>query len=190
MPYLHLPVQSGSDAILRTMNRRHTADDYLRIVDRIRAARPDIAMSGDFIVGFPGETDADFAATMALIERVGYASAFSFKYSARPGTPAAERSDQIAEDVKSERLMQLQAVLRGQQAAFNRSRVGMTMEVLVERSGRHPGQVLGRSPWLQSVDLEGPAVLIGTIARVTIEAARQNSLAGRLVAAPAAEVAA
>jgi tRNA-2-methylthio-N6-dimethylallyladenosine synthase len=190
MPYLHLPVQSGSDAILRTMNRRHTADDYLRIVDRIRAARPDIAMSGDFIVGFPGETDADFAATMALIERVGYASAFSFKYSARPGTPAAERSDQIAEDVKSERLMQLQAVLRGQQAAFNRSRVGMTMEVLVERRGRHPGQVLGRSPWLQSVDLEGPAVLIGTIARVAIEAARQNSLAGRLVAAPAAEVAA
>jgi tRNA-2-methylthio-N6-dimethylallyladenosine synthase len=190
MPYLHLPVQSGSDTILKAMNRRHTSDDYLRLIDRIRATRPDIAMSGDFIVGFPGETAADFAATMTLIERVGYASAFSFKYSARPGTPAAERSDQIPEDVKSERLMQLQALLREQQAAFNRSRVGMTMEVLVERTGRHQGQVLGRSPWLQAVDLDGPEGLIGTIVRVSIDAARQNSLAGRLVAAPAVEVAA
>jgi tRNA-2-methylthio-N6-dimethylallyladenosine synthase len=190
MPYLHLPVQSGSDTILKAMNRRHTSDDYLRLIDRIRATRPDIAMSGDFIVGFPGETAADFAATMTLIERVGYASAFSFKYSARPGTPAAERSDQIPEDVKSERLMQLQALLREQQAAFNRSRVGMTMEVLIERTGRHQGQVLGRSPWLQAVDLDGPAGLIGTIVRVSIDAARQNSLAGRLVAAPAVEVAA
>jgi tRNA-2-methylthio-N6-dimethylallyladenosine synthase len=180
MPYLHLPVQSGSDAILKAMNRRHTSEHYLRLVDRIRAARPDIAMSGDFIVGFPGETDADFAATMALVERVGYASAFSFKYSARPGTPAAEREDQVPEEVKSDRLAQLQALLRAQQAEFNRSQVGMTMEVLVERPGRHPGQVVGRSPWLQAVDFEAPVALIGRIARVTIAAARQNSLAGRL----------
>jgi tRNA-2-methylthio-N6-dimethylallyladenosine synthase len=190
MPYLHLPVQSGSDAILKAMNRRHTANEYLRLIDRIRATRPDIALSGDFIVGFPGETDEDFAATMTLIERVGYASAFSFKYSARPGTPAAEHGDQIREEVKSERLMQLQELIREQQAAFNRSRVGMTMEVLVERNGRYPGQVLGRSPWLQAVDFEGPAALIGTIARVAIDAARQNSLAGRLVATAPAEVAA
>jgi tRNA-2-methylthio-N6-dimethylallyladenosine synthase len=190
MPYLHLPVQSGSDAVLKAMNRRHTSGDYLRLIERIRAARADIAMSCDFIVGFPGETDEDFAATMTLIERVGFASAFSFKYSARPGTPAAEREDQIPEEVKSERLAQLQALIRDQQAAFNRSRVGMTMGVLVERHGRHPGQVVGRSPWLQAVDLEGSEELIGTIACVTIEAARQNSLAGRLVAAPAVEIAA
>jgi tRNA-2-methylthio-N6-dimethylallyladenosine synthase len=190
MPYLHLPVQSGSDAILKAMNRRHTADDYLRLVDRIRVVRSDIAMSGDFIVGFPGETDEDFTATMRLIERVEYASAFSFKYSARPGTPAAER-DQISEEVKSERLAALQALIRAQQAAFNCSRVGMTMDVLIERSGRHPGQVLGRSPWLQSVDLDGPPALIGAIARVAIDAARQNSLAGHLIAArQASEVAA
>jgi tRNA-2-methylthio-N6-dimethylallyladenosine synthase len=190
MPYLHLPVQSGSDAILKAMNRRHTADEYLRIIDRIRAARPDIAMSGDFIVGFPGETDEDFEATMKLIAQVGYASAFSFKYSARTGTPAAEHDDQISEDVKSERLAVLQEAIRDQQSAFNRSRIGMTMDVLIERKGRHAGQVLGRSPWLQSVDLDGPSSLIGSIVRVAIDAARQNSLAGRLVPIPAAEVAA
>jgi tRNA-2-methylthio-N6-dimethylallyladenosine synthase len=190
MPYLHLPVQSGSDAILKAMNRRHTADEYLRIIDRIRAARPDIAMSGDFIVGFPGETGEDFGATMKLIAQVGYASAFSFKYSARTGTPAAEHDDQISEDVKSERLAVLQEAIRDQQSAFNRSRIGMTMDVLIERKGRHAGQVLGRSPWLQSVDLDGPSSLIGSIVRVAIDAARQNSLAGRLVPIPAAEVAA
>ena len=180
MPYLHLPAQAGSDRILKSMNRRHTSDDYLRLVDRIRAARPDIALSSDFIVGFPGEAEADFEETMALAERVGFASAFSFKYSPRPGTPAAERADQVPEEEKDERLQRLQGLLREQQAAFNRSRTGMTMAVLFERAGRYPGQILGRSPWLQAVDVEGPSRLIGTIARVEIAAARQNSLVGRL----------
>jgi tRNA-2-methylthio-N6-dimethylallyladenosine synthase len=181
MPYLHLPVQSGSDRMLRAMNRKHTADEYRRLVARIRAARPDIAMSSDFIVGFPGETDADFEATMALIEAVGFASAFTFKYSPRPGTPAAEREDQVPEEVKDARLQKMQETIRRQQAAFNASKAGTEMDVLFERAGRHPGQILGRSPWLQSVDLEGPLSLIGGIARVRIAAGRQNSLSGRLV---------
>ena len=185
MPYLHLPVQSGSDRILKAMNRKHTADEYLRLIARIRAARPDIAMSSDFIVGFPGETDADFTATMALIDAVGFASAFTFKYSARPGTPAAEREDQIPEDVKDARLQAMQDIIRRQQAAFNASKAGTEIDVLFERAGRHPGQILGRSPWLQSVDVEGPASVIGSIARVRIEAGRQNSLSGRLISGAA-----
>jgi tRNA-2-methylthio-N6-dimethylallyladenosine synthase len=183
MPYLHLPVQAGSDRILAAMNRRHRAADYLRLVDRIRTARPDIALSGDFIVGFPGETEADFAATLSLVETVGYASAFSFKYSPRPGTPAAEREEQVPEPVKAERLQRLQALIAAQQARFNRSRLGMRMEVLFERAGRRPGQLAGRSPWLQAVHAEAPAEMIGTLAPVTVEAIGPNSLVARLAAA-------
>ena len=158
MPYLHLPIQSGSDRILKAMNRRHRAADYLRIVDRLRAARPDIALSGDFIVGFPGESDADFAATLALVRRVRYAQAYSFKYSPRPGTPAAA-ADQVPEAVKAERLAALQALLKEQQAAFNAASIGRTVPVLLERPGRKPGQLVGRSPHMQAVhvDLGGNA---------------------------------
>jgi tRNA-2-methylthio-N6-dimethylallyladenosine synthase len=168
MPYLHLPVQSGSDRILKAMNRRHTADDYLRLIGRIRAANPDIAMSGDFIVGFPGESDEDFAATMRLVREVGYAQAFSFKYSPRPGTPGAEMPFHVAEQVKDERLQQLQALLGDQQAAFLASRVGGVMDVLIEKPGRQPGQIVGRSPWLQPVILDETAGKIGDIVRVRI----------------------
>ena len=159
MPYLHLPIQSGSDRILKAMNRRHRAADYLRIVDRLRAARPDIALSGDFIVGFPGESDADFAATLSLVRQVRYAQAYSFKYSPRPGTPAAAAEDQVPEAVKAERLAALQALLKEQQAAFNAASVGRTMPVLLERPGRKPGQGVGRSPHMQAVhvDLSGDA---------------------------------
>jgi len=181
MPYLHLPVQSGSDRILKAMNRRHKAADYLALVERIRAARPDIALSGDFIVGFPGETDADFEATMRLIEAVGYAAAFSFKYSPRPGTPAAEHDDQVPEKVKTERLAALQALVAQQQDAFNRSKIGATMDVLFEKAGRHPGQLAGKSPWLQAVQVDAPEAMIGTIQRVVIEKPGANSLYGRLV---------
>ncbi|MFQ5347969.1 MAG: tRNA (N6-isopentenyl adenosine(37)-C2)-methylthiotransferase MiaB [Rhodothalassiaceae bacterium] len=153
MPYLHLPVQSGSDRILAAMNRRHRAADYLRIIDRLRAARPDIAISGDFIVGFPGEGDADFRATLDLVRTVGYAQAYSFKYSPRPGTPAAA-AEQVAEEVKAERLAELQALLAGQQAAFNAQSVGRTVSVLIERPGRHPGQGVGRSPYMQAVHVD------------------------------------
>ncbi len=189
MPYLHLPVQSGSDRVLKAMNRRHTVVEYLRLIDRVRGARANIALSSDFIVGFPSETDADFEATMALIETVRFASAFSFKYSPRPGTPAAEREDQVPEDVKDMRLQAMQGLLRRQQADFNLSKAGTTMDVLFERAGRYPGQIIGRSPWLQSVDVEAPASLIGSIVRVQIEAARQNSLAGRLLGGESASVA-
>ena len=183
MPYLHLPVQTGSDAILRAMNRRHTAAEYEEAIGRVRAARPDIAISGDFIVGFPGESDADFDATMALIERVGYASAFSFKYSRRPGTPASELGRQVAEEVKTRRLAALQALLEDQQRAFNTAQIGRRLPVLFERPGRAPGQIHGRSPYLQSVHVDAPAALLGEIAEVEITAATRNSLAGRLVAA-------
>ncbi|WP_421725460.1 tRNA (N6-isopentenyl adenosine(37)-C2)-methylthiotransferase MiaB [Bauldia sp.] len=179
MPYLHLPVQAGSDRVLAAMNRRHTRADYLRLIDKIKAARPDIAMAGDFIVGFPGETDADFADTLSIVDDVGYASAFSFKYSPRPGTPAAERS-QVPEAVKSERLAALQARLNAAQADFNASRVGMVAEVLFEKDGRHPGQIVGRSPWLSPVQVSAPAALIGSIARVTITDVGANSLYGVL----------
>ncbi|MGE5564548.1 MAG: tRNA (N6-isopentenyl adenosine(37)-C2)-methylthiotransferase MiaB [Parcubacteria group bacterium] len=178
MPYLHLPVQAGSDRILRAMNRGHTAEHYLRLIERIRAARPDIAISGDFIVGFPGEKDADFEATMTLVREVGYASAFSFKYSRRPGTPASAMPLQVAEEVKEERLARLQALLVEQQQAFNEGLVGRTVDVLFEKPGRHAGQVVGRSPYLQSVHIEAPQSLIGQIAPVRIDAAGRNSLAG------------
>ena len=180
MPYLHLPVQAGSDRVLKAMNRRHTAADYLHLVEKIRAARPDIALSGDFIVGFPGETDEDFAATLDLVERVGYAQAYSFKYSARPGTPAADAATQVPEPVKAERLARLQDRLNAQQARFNRSCRGRTLDVLVERAGRKPGQLTGRSPYLQAVNFDGPADLIGRIVAVEIIEAGPNSLIGRL----------
>ncbi|WP_165498254.1 tRNA (N6-isopentenyl adenosine(37)-C2)-methylthiotransferase MiaB [Siculibacillus lacustris] len=185
MPYLHLPVQSGSDRILAAMNRRHRRDDYLRLVERIRAARPDIALSGDFIVGFPGETEADFAATLELIEAVGYGSAFSFKYSPRPGTPAAAEADQIAESVKVERLARLQALIDRQTRDFNLSRLGMTMDVLLEKPGRRPGQLAGRSPWLQAVHLDAPVDLLGTIVPVRIDAVMTYSLSAVRLDAPA-----
>ncbi|MEM8799399.1 MAG: tRNA (N6-isopentenyl adenosine(37)-C2)-methylthiotransferase MiaB [Pseudomonadota bacterium] len=154
MPYLHLPVQSGSDRILKAMNRRHTADDYLRVIDQLRDGRPDLALSGDFIVGFPGESDADFEATMRLVERVGYAQAYSFKYSQRPGTPAADLDAQVEDSVKAERLTALQALLTDQQVAFNHASVGSTMQVLLERKGKKSGQLVGRSPFMQAVHVE------------------------------------
>lgn len=180
MPYLHLPVQSGADRILAAMNRKHTADEYRAIIARLRAARPDIALSSDFIVGHPGETDADFQATMQLIRDVGFASAFSFKYSPRPGTPAAGAALQVPEAVKDARLQELQALLREQQAAFNADCVGRIVPVLFTGHGRHPGQIVGRSPWLQPVHVIGPETLIGTEARVKLSTAHTNSLSGTL----------
>ncbi len=180
MPFLHLPVQSGSDAMLEAMNRRHTADGYLRLIDRLRAARPDLALSSDFIAGHPGETDADHAATLALIRRVGFAQAFSFKYSPRPGTPAAGAPRQVPEAVKDARLQEIQAQLRADQAAFNARTQGRRVSVLFTGPGRHPGQMSGRTPWLQPVHVDGPASLAGTEARVTIAAAHPNSLTGVL----------
>ena len=176
MPYLHLPVQSGSDRILKAMNRRHTAEEYLRLIDRIRTARPDIAMSGDFIVGFPGESDADFDDTLRIIEAVGYAQAFSFKYSTRPGTPGADLPDQVAEEVKSERLERLQALLLKQQAEFAKSCVGKVIDLLLEKPGRNEGQVIGRSPWLQSVNVDAKTSQIGDIIPVRIIGTGPNSL--------------
>ena len=181
MPFLHLPVQAGSDRVLKAMNRRHRAAEYLRVVERIRAARPDMALSGDFIVGFPGETEADFAATLELVEAVGYAQAFSFAYSPRPGTPAAERP-QVADEVKAERLQRLQALLARQQAAHLAGLVGRVLPVLVEKPGRLPGQVAGRSPYLNAVHLEGEPGVIGAVLPVRITAAGPNSLAGELAA--------
>jgi len=180
MPYLHLPVQSGSDRMLAAMNRRHTAAEFYRIVERLRDARPDIALSSDFIVGHPGETDADFDATMKLVADIGFAMAYSFKYSARPGTPAAGAPLQVAEDVKDARLQTLQGVLRAQQQDFNHSCVGLDVPVLITGPGRHPGQMAGRSPWLQPVHLTGPASLAGQIVHARIDAAHPNSLSGVL----------
>jgi tRNA-2-methylthio-N6-dimethylallyladenosine synthase len=181
MPFLHLPVQSGSDRILAAMNRKHTADDYLRLIDRLRAARPDLALSSDFIVGHPGETEPDFEATMALIRAVDFAQAFSFKYSPRPGTPAAGAPAQVPEDEKDRRLYALQALLREQQARFNAGCVGLTLNVLLTGPGRHPGQVVGRAPFLQPVHLTGPATLIGQAIPVQIVAAHTNSLSATLL---------
>jgi tRNA-2-methylthio-N6-dimethylallyladenosine synthase len=178
MPYLHLPVQAGSDRVLKAMNRRHTAESYLRLVERIRAARPDLAFSGDFIVGFPGETEEDFQATLDLVENVGYAQAYSFKYSPRPGTPAASRP-QVGDAEKADRLARLQALLARQQAASHAAAVGRVLPVLVEKPGRMPGQMAGRSPYLQAVHFPAAADLIGRIVPVRIEAAGANSLAGR-----------
>jgi tRNA-2-methylthio-N6-dimethylallyladenosine synthase len=185
MPFLHLPVQSGSDRVLRAMNRSHTSDSYLRILEQVRAVRPDIALSGDFIVGFPGETDAEFAETLRLVDTVGYAQCFSFKYSPRPGTPAATMDGQIAPEVMDERLQRLQAALNRDQLAFNRASVGKTCEVLVERRGKRPGQWLGKSPWLQSVHFTGEAA-IGDLVRVELLEAGPNSISGQPVAMVAA----
>ena len=158
MPYLHLPVQSGSNRILKAMNRSHTVESYLATLDKMRAARPDIALSGDFIVGFPGETEEDFTGTLNLVDEVGYASAYSFKYSPRPGTPAAVMEDRIAPEIMDDRLQRLQARINNHQAAFNAASVGKETEVLIERRGRYPGQMIGRSPWLQSVHVDTDAV--------------------------------
>ena len=182
MPYLHLPVQAGSDRVLKAMNRAHTADSYLRLVERIRAARPDMAMSGDFIVGFPGETEREFEATLELVEAVGYASAFAFKYSVRPGTPAGAMPGQIPEPVKEERLARLLALLSAQQEAFNAAVVGRTLPVLIERPGRRAGQVVGRTPYLQPIHAEGPESLIGEIAPMQVTGATRGSLSGDLQA--------
>jgi tRNA-2-methylthio-N6-dimethylallyladenosine synthase len=175
MPFLHLPVQSGSDRVLKAMNRSHTAGSYLRLLDRFRAARSDIALSGDFIVGFPGETEAEFEETLRLIDAVGYAQAFSFKYSPRPGTPAAAMDGQIAPEVMDERLQRLQAALNRDQLAFNQASTGKRCQVLVERRGKHPGQWLGKSPWLQSVHFEGETA-IGNLVEVELTEAGPNSM--------------
>ncbi|XDZ68716.1 tRNA (N6-isopentenyl adenosine(37)-C2)-methylthiotransferase MiaB [Alphaproteobacteria bacterium LSUCC0226] len=181
MPYLHLPIQSGSNHILQEMNRRHTSDVYLAVIDKLRNVRPDIAMSGDFIVGFPGESNADFAETLALVSKVGYASAYSFKYSPRPGTPAANANVQVEEAVKSERLESLQQLLNAQQFAFNKSTEGRVVDVLVERAGGRDGQMAGRSPYMQAVNFIGTADQIGQIVPCRLSAARQNSMTGEIV---------
>jgi tRNA-2-methylthio-N6-dimethylallyladenosine synthase len=173
-------VQSGSDRVLAAMNRGHAAEDYIRLADRLREARPDLALSSDFIAGHPGEAEADHEATLALIRRVGFALAFSFKYSPRPGTPAAGAPLQVKEAEKDRRLQEIQALLRDQQDAFNRSRVGMRCDILFTGAGRHPGQVAGRSPWLQPVHAEGPAALVGQVRTCLVTAAHPNSLAVRL----------
>ncbi len=181
MPYLHLPVQSGSDTILKAMNRSHTTKSYLDILERVRRIRPDIAISGDFIVGFPGETDADFEETLALVREAKYAQAYSFKYSPRPGTPAAVMEAQIAPEVMNERLQRLQALLNEQQFAFNKQTDGRTTDILLERKGKLENQLVGKTPWLQSVHLIAPGLVIGDMIEVQIESAGPNSLAGRPV---------
>jgi tRNA-2-methylthio-N6-dimethylallyladenosine synthase len=185
MPYLHLPVQSGSDRILKAMNRSHTSGSYLRLIDRVRAVRPDIAVSGDFIVGFPGETEEDFLATLRIVEATGYAQAYSFKYSPRPGTPAAAMGEQVEPAVADERLQRLQALLNTQQLAFNQASVGRRTTVLLERAGKRPGQLVGKSPWLQSIHLETSAP-IGELIVVEILSAGPNSLGGAEVVKQAA----
>jgi tRNA-2-methylthio-N6-dimethylallyladenosine synthase len=184
MPFLHLPVQSGSDAVLEAMNRGYSAGGYRRVVDALRRARPDLALSSDFIVGFPGESDLDFAATLRLVRAVGFAQAFSFKYSARPGTPAAGLRKQVAEGVKAERLAALQALLEDQAAAFNAGCVGVTLPVLLERPGRHPGQLVGRTPYLQAAHVQGTGLAVGDLVQVTITDRHPHSLSG--VVAPEA----
>jgi tRNA-2-methylthio-N6-dimethylallyladenosine synthase len=180
MPFLHLPVQAGSDRILAAMNRKHTGDEYRRLIDRIRNARPDIALSSDFIVGFPGETDADFEETIRLVDEICFASSYSFNYSPRPGTPAADLDAQIPRDVMNERLYRLQERIEHHRQAFNRAMVGRTVDVLLERAGRYPGQLAGKSPYLQAVQIESDANQIGDIVRVVIEKTSTNSLFGRL----------
>jgi len=183
MPYLHLPVQSGSDRILKAMNRDHTAEHYIRLIERIRAARPDMAISGDFIVGFPGERESDFEATLSLIRRVGYASAFTFKYSRRPGTPASAMPGQVDETVKEGRLARLNDLLNQQQLAFNQAQIGRVLPVLIEKPGRREGQMSGRSPYLQPVHLEASGALVGQIVSVRIIQAHRGSLTGDLSSA-------
>jgi tRNA-2-methylthio-N6-dimethylallyladenosine synthase len=188
MPWLHLPVQSGSDRVLRLMNRKHGRQKYFDLIDRIRAARPDMAMSGDFIVAFPGETERDFEDTMDLVRRVNYASAFSFMYSPRPGTPAATMAAQVPDAVARERLHALQALLAEQQTAFNQAQAGRVLPVLFERKGRHGAQAIGRSPFLQSVHVDHADHLIGQIVGVEIISGQQNSLTGRLIEETAASL--
>ena len=183
MPYLHLPFQAGSDRILAAMNRKHTAADYRRLIDKVRAARPDIALSTDVIVGFPGETEGEFLQTLRLVEDIGFAQAFSFKYSPRPGTPAAKLEEQLPEEVKSERLQRLQHLLASQTSRFNEGCVGLTIPVLFERLGRHAGQIVGRSPYLQAVHATGARDLLGRIIPVEISGAGPNSLLGVIRAA-------
>jgi tRNA-2-methylthio-N6-dimethylallyladenosine synthase len=178
MPYLHLPVQSGSDAIVKLMNRGHSVADYLKTIEKMKKTRADMAISGDFIVGFPGETDQDFEDTLSIVREVGYASAYSFKYSQRPGTPAAERANQVAEDVKNERLHRLQALLNEQTQSFNKACLGKTMPVLLEKPGRQKGQMIGRSPWLQSVHLDIEDATPGRLVDVEIIAVGTNSISG------------
>jgi tRNA-2-methylthio-N6-dimethylallyladenosine synthase len=180
MPYLHLPVQSGSDRILAAMNRRHTRADYLDVIACARTAQRDMAFSSDFIVGCPGETEEDFEATLSLVDEVGFVGAYTFKYSARPGTPAAEMAEQVPEDVKSERLQRLQRLIERHQADFNARCVGRTFDVLFEKRGRYTGQIVGRSPYLQPVQVMADAALIGTIAPVTVTELSANSLFGTL----------
>jgi tRNA-2-methylthio-N6-dimethylallyladenosine synthase len=181
MPYLHLPVQAGSDTILKAMNRSHSVESYLAILEKVRAARPDIALSGDFIVGFPGESEADFAATIALVEQVGYAQAYSFKYSRRPGTPAATMADQVADDVMDERLQRLQAAINAEQLAFNAATVGRRTRLLLERHGKLEGQLIGKTPWLQSAHVIAPGLAIGDMVDVTLTSAWPNSLSAELL---------
>ncbi|MEM7743441.1 MAG: tRNA (N6-isopentenyl adenosine(37)-C2)-methylthiotransferase MiaB [Pseudomonadota bacterium] len=180
MPYLHLPVQAGSDRVLKAMNRKHSAESYVRLIERIRAARPDIALSGDFITGFPGETEADFQDTLALVREVTYAQAYSFKYSTRPGTPAAA-AEQVPEDEKADRLARLQVLLTDQQRAFQEAQTGRTLPILIEKPGRNPGQMVGRSPYLHAVHLDASPDLKGRIVDVTITGAAANSLSGKAV---------
>jgi tRNA-2-methylthio-N6-dimethylallyladenosine synthase len=193
MPYLHLPVQAGADRVLKAMNRRHTADEYRRLIDRIRAARPDIALSSDFIVGFPGETDAEFEDTLRLAAEIGFAASFSFKYSPRPGTPAADIAAQVPEPVMNERLQRLQAQLEADRQAFNRATVGRVLDVLIEKPGRHPGQLNGKTPYLQQVQVSGAVAQPGEVVAVRVTGTAPNSLFAEAVgnsAAPAALVAA
>ena len=178
MPYLHLPIQSGNDGILKAMNRGHTAGHYLKLIERVREAKPDIALSGDFIVGFPGETEAAFEDTLQIVRDVGYAAAYSFKYSPRPGTPAAEREDQVPEEAKNERLSRLQTLLLQQTANFNQGCVGRNLDVLLEKPGRQEGQLIGRSPYLQSVHLSAAGLKIGDIVPISIKSVGSNSLSG------------
>lgn len=180
MPYLHLPIQAGSDRVLKAMNRKHTGDFYRRIIDKLREKNPDIALSSDFIVGFPGETDQDFEDTMKLVEDIQYASAYSFKYSPRPGTPAAESDDQVPEEVKVERLARLQDLLSSQQKSFNLQTVGKVVPVLFDQLGKRDGQVTGRSPYMQQVYVEGGPELVGTIQDVTVTSGTQSSIAGKV----------
>lgn len=181
MPFLHMPIQAGSDKMLKAMNRKHTRDDYLRMIDKFRAARPDMAFSSDFIVGYPGETDADFEDTMKIVREVEYSQCYSFKYSPRPGTPGALLATQVPEDVKSERLYMLQELIREKQLKFNQECVGRTLPVLFEKPGKHEGQLLGKSPYLQSVHINSNENLYGTIVGVKIVSAGQNSLAGEII---------
>jgi len=176
MPYVHLPVQSGSDGILQAMNRKHTRRNYLQVIERLRAARNDLALTSDFIVGFPGETEADFRETLSLIDDVGFAGAYSFMYSARPGTPAADMDDQVPQEEKAERLQRLQAVITRHQRAFNAGFAGRDMDILLEKRGRLPGQLVGRSPYLQAVQVMAPAKLIGSVRNVTVTEVGSNSL--------------